>query len=56
MKGTRSTIGAVRLTTILSELESAIGTSRDDVGAILAAVSEELDRAVSTLRRLLAGA
>jgi HPt (histidine-containing phosphotransfer) domain-containing protein len=54
LKGPTGTIGAVRRTTILSERESTIGAGRDDVGATLAAVSEELDRAVSTLRRLFA--
>jgi len=56
LKGATGTIGAVHLTTILAELESAIETGRDDVGVIVAAVADELDRAVSTLRSLLGAA
>jgi hypothetical protein len=40
----------------LAELESAIETGRDDVGVIVTAVADELDRAVSTLRSLLGAA
>jgi len=42
LKGATGTIGAVHLTTILAELESAIETGRDDVGVIVTAVADEL--------------
>jgi len=56
MKGATGTVGAVHLTGLLAELERAIGEGRDDVGALVVAVSDELDRAVSVLRQLFVSA
>jgi CheY-like chemotaxis protein len=56
MKGATGTIGAVRLTGLLAELERAIADGREDVAAIVVRVSDELDRAVSLLRNVFAAA
>jgi hypothetical protein len=45
----------VHLAGLLAQLERAIGDGRDDVGALVVAVSDELDRAVSVLRQLFSG-
>ena len=52
MKGATGTVGAVHLTGLLTELERALGDGDDGVGALVVAVSDELDRAVSVLRQL----
>jgi HPt (histidine-containing phosphotransfer) domain-containing protein len=52
MKGATGTVRAVHLAGLLAHLERAIGEGRDDVGALVVAVSDELDRAVSVLRQL----
>ena len=56
MRGATGTIGAVHLAALLGRLEAAIGAGSDDVGALVVAVSTELDRAVSVLRQLFAAA
>jgi CheY-like chemotaxis protein len=56
MKGATGTVGAVQLTELLAQLERAIGEGHDDVGPLVVAVSDELDRAVSVLRQLFVAA
>ena len=40
----------------MAQLETAISEGRDDVGALVVAVSDELDRTVSVLRQLFVAA